>query len=526
MKRKRILALVLSIAMCLTLCPLVTSADNAQIAIKMADTGLDGWNGAAINIYKDGTQLDTTATIESGASDTYTCNYDENSTYVFEWVKGEYDYECSFVISIAGEEVYTCDDGSTVSGIFYTAASSCEHEFEEGSYVCTNCQKTCGTAFSHSFDENHVCICGYTCGSEATPHDWSNKDGVCTVCGHECTHVYDKNYKCTVCQYSYKATVTSSDEDVKYYETLSDAFTAASSLSGSTVKLLDDVKLEDEIMVTSGSFKVDLNGKTVSSEETAFDIWGTSDVIFTDSSADGNGKVVSTNSEEDVFVYNLIIVSGTAKLTISGGTYENNFTYVISVSESGGIGNGNFVMTGGKLITTSSFAIEAWGSSVTVSGGIIESGKADIYFANGTLDFSGHSNPSGISILVEEDAPKTVSEAVNLPAGYSVVNSSGEAVTTFEGGKSYTIAKVEIVLEIDSEKVTVSGLSTSAVLVVASYSGDTLVDAKYFTVSADTKKTIKETLLSTTDADTLKAFLWDNMSDMTPLCDSDSASLK
>ena len=173
---------------------LTAFAADAKIVINMVDSEEDGWDGnAALEIYKDGTLVGT-AKVNDGEEETHELDYDSNGTYVFKWVKGDFDDECSFTITVDGEVVFSVSDcydyvdGETV----YTLESTCEHEFEEGSYICTKCEKTCGEDFDHEFDSEHKCsICGYECGSETTPHDWSNENGICAICGCGCpNHEY------------------------------------------------------------------------------------------------------------------------------------------------------------------------------------------------------------------------------------------------------------------------------------------------------------------------------------------------
>ena len=66
---------------------------------------------------------------------------------------------------------------------------------------------------------------------------------------------------------SYAAQLTKADNSVTYYDSLIDAFNAATSNSGSTVKLLQDIKVEPYKLGTEGCknpVTIDLNGKTLS----------------------------------------------------------------------------------------------------------------------------------------------------------------------------------------------------------------------------------------------------------------------
>ncbi len=83
-----------------------------QIVITMTDSYGDGWNNAAIMIYKDGALTEEIATIESGMKGELVIVYDFSSEYTFFWSPGSYDSECSFVISVNGEEKYSLSAGS------------------------------------------------------------------------------------------------------------------------------------------------------------------------------------------------------------------------------------------------------------------------------------------------------------------------------------------------------------------------------------------------------------------------------
>ncbi len=72
--------------------------------ILLEDEYGDGWNGAALSAYRDGELLQR-MTIEEGEEAVYILPYAEESCYVFQWSKGEYDEECSVRILLPeGEE--------------------------------------------------------------------------------------------------------------------------------------------------------------------------------------------------------------------------------------------------------------------------------------------------------------------------------------------------------------------------------------------------------------------------------------
>ncbi|MBQ6708202.1 MAG: hypothetical protein IJM97_04545, partial [Clostridia bacterium] len=130
-------------------------AEGRFITITMTDSYGDGWNGNAIVIEKliDGTYTEvSTATIENGNNGTFTAILPEDGVYALRWVRGEYPAECSFTVTVNGESVFETMNGD---------------ELVDGQVVYTNCE-----------------------------HDWSNKDGICDICGAECQH---ENITDTIC---------------------------------------------------------------------------------------------------------------------------------------------------------------------------------------------------------------------------------------------------------------------------------------------------------------------------------------
>ena len=85
---------------------------DGKIVVDMKDQYSDGWNGAAIEIYKNGT-LEETATVDDGVFfNTASVDYDSTASYEFKWVQGSYDSECSFTIYVDGEEKLKVSDAS------------------------------------------------------------------------------------------------------------------------------------------------------------------------------------------------------------------------------------------------------------------------------------------------------------------------------------------------------------------------------------------------------------------------------
>ena len=113
--------------------------------------------------------------------------------------------------------------------------------------------------------------------------------------------------------------VTASNGITFKYPTLETAITAAKSKPGSTVKLLDNATTTSMVTVGSGTFTIDLNGKTWTSNAVGtagVSIQLGSHVTFKDS--DSGGKYVSS-ADYVIFINN-------ADVTIENGIYESTST--------------------------------------------------------------------------------------------------------------------------------------------------------------------------------------------------------
>lgn len=140
----------------------------------------------------------------------------------------------------------------------------------------------------------------------------------CQDCGMPCHHTtIGEDGKCQdVCHRQiYTAVLTRADGTAKNYESFADAWAAAMTDSGSTLRLLCDVTLgeaEDGIIAGSGKFTLDLNSKTVSGEITnqLLTVSGTADITIR------NGKLINTFNKDQTDINK----SCANALTINGGT--------------------------------------------------------------------------------------------------------------------------------------------------------------------------------------------------------------
>ena len=224
------------------------------------------------------------------------------------------------------------------------------------------------------------------------------------------------------------------------YTDIQSAVAAAQANSGSTLTLLDNISVNEYFTVESGTFTIDLSGKTWESSKWVMLIGGDANITITDNSTNKEGKLFGAGSS-----YSTIVLYGNANLEIAGGTVEDDSLYVIDMTSGGTPSQAKFTLSGGKLITTNPFSINALGSSVAITGGTIESTVSDIYYYTGMINLSGHSDPTGITIYLDS---RIESCDIRLPAGYVLLDNSGNAVTDPVAGPIYTVGKPVITTRI------------------------------------------------------------------------------
>jgi len=255
---------------------------------------------------------------------------------------------------------------------------------------------------------------------------------------------------------AYIASVTDTSGTTNYTN-LAEAFEAASQSQGSELKLLNNFMSLFEIRVDSGSFTLDLNGKTLAFSSARLFIGGTADVRIIDTA--GGGAIRSTDG-----AYDTIVLVGSAKLEVAGGTIENlGEQDAISLSYGGSKTSSSLTVSGGVIKSANTIAISAYGSSVTVTGGVIESGKWSFSYASGLLDLSGHPNPAGLSILNAAGASVTVSDStIKLPGNYGLMDESGTAQTTLTAGKTYTVRELPNIYSVTVDSAVTNGTVTAS----------------------------------------------------------------
>ena len=214
----------------------------------------------------------------------------------------------------------------------------------------------------------------------------------CQECGMPCHHTaIGADGKCQdVCKRQiYVAMLTKADGTAENYDIFANAWTAAVSNEGSTLKLLCDItldKAEDGIIAQSGKFTLDLNGKTVSGEisNQLLTVSGAADITVR------NGKLVNTFSKDSSDINQtcastLEIDGGTVTLDrvelIAGHGFEGARSYAAYIF------SGSLTVVDGTF--TGALAVgDMWGAhpSVKITSATLHNGI--IYGYLGTTDFN------------------------------------------------------------------------------------------------------------------------------------------
>ena len=190
-----------------------------------------------------------------------------------------------------------------------TAFVKCSYDNSSDTVTVSDPQEFVSDVYSTNRSTEGMMIVSHT-------HDFG--DGTACPCGFNCDHsvVDSATGKCENCGTQiYVASLVKADGTVTNYEAFDDAWIAAVSNEGSTLKLLCDItldKAEDGIIAQSGKFTLDLNGKTVSGEITnqLLTVSGAANITIRD------GKLINTFNKDQ----SNINQTCASTLEIDGGT--------------------------------------------------------------------------------------------------------------------------------------------------------------------------------------------------------------
>lgn len=219
-----------------------------------------------------------------------------------------------------------------------------------------------------------------------------------------------------------------SADDLTLGGTLTQAISAAAEEDSNIgyIKLLADV--EDDIYVEAGTFTLDLNGHTISSESHTLVIRNQSNVIIVDNPETKSGKVIS--SGEGSFA---VGITNSASVTINGGTYESTHLYALKLE-----GNSSATINGGSYVNSYLPVQIDEGCSATITGGIFEYTGAsaienygNLVVEGGTFTYDGDVDPDSYYTAISHnggsiDLSNCPTDAIN---SIDVTNNSGEDIT-------------------------------------------------------------------------------------------------
>ena len=221
-------------------------------------------------------------------------------------------------------------------------------------------------------------------------HDFGG--GTACPCGFNCDHgvVDTATGKCENCGTQiYVASLVKADGTVTNYEAFADAWDAAVSNEGSTLKLLCDItlnKAENGIIAQSGKFTLDLNGKTVSGDITnqLLTVSGTADITVR------NGKLINTFNKDQ----SNINQTCASTLEIDGGTVTlDRVELIAGHGFEGARSYAAYIFSGSLTVVDSTFTGalaggDIWGAhpSVKITSATLHNGI--IYGYLGTTDFN------------------------------------------------------------------------------------------------------------------------------------------
>jgi len=111
------------------------------VTIDMYDSYGDGWNGAALRVSVNGTNLSFNATISNGSLNSYSFSVASGDAVAIYWVSGSYNYECSFITYYAGtppSPAFTTSNNNNWNGSNALVYRLCTTSGTTGSNFLTN----------------------------------------------------------------------------------------------------------------------------------------------------------------------------------------------------------------------------------------------------------------------------------------------------------------------------------------------------------------------------------------------------
>ncbi len=182
---------------------------------------------------------------------------------------------------------------------------------------------------------------------------------------------------------SYAAQLTKSNGGVNYYDSLVDAFDAAKNNSDSTVKLLQDCASGQISITNECNFTIDLNGKTITSTDTAL-------IRLDTDRREQSIQLINTALQDATVNANQVVyLSQNSHLTIGTPNGSSNILFELSdtLFTAGDNSNGTTItIYGGTYKTTGDWAVSVQnkGAAAKIYGGSFTGGRAGVRLHNNT----------------------------------------------------------------------------------------------------------------------------------------------
>ncbi|MBQ9843591.1 MAG: hypothetical protein IJO31_05500, partial [Oscillospiraceae bacterium] len=451
-----------------------TPDSTGKILVDMQDSYGDGWNDAAIQIYKNGS-LEQTVTVDK-TSNTVFLDYDSTATYEFKWIKGGYDYECSFTIYEDGEEKLSVTDASVyengetiwpqgdtggeedttpaqITGVsividgeeYVGSDTSAENPAVITSEAASVILTVHGTNLQYATDKQWVSYMSTGNCVTLDNSDWTkSEDG--SRASLDMTWLADAfTQSVSVWEIKYSNDGGGLEDAVtglyvKYEHipeealwgtdgdnltnggTFAEAIAAAGADSDITyIRLGTDVTDDWGYEIESGVFTLDLNGHTLKADEFYALTLKNAGTVVTLTDTAGGGAAIGGST------FAAVLASDGAKVLINGGSYSGldaisaNSGGFVEINGGSFTGNGGFAVavgessnaeiTGGSF--SGAFCSVNSGGTTTITGGSFGVGEYGHFaYSAGKLDLSGYNQEklNGLKLSYRTENDLTVSD--------------------------------------------------------------------------------------------------------------------
>lgn len=271
--------------------------------------------------------------------------------------------------------------------------------------------------------------------------------------------------------------------------------------------LENDVTLTNTLDIADGTVYLCLNGKTLTIDKAGY-------------------PAVCVGANQKFVLCDCI---GTGKITGAKGSAENDPARFGAVNCKSG---SNFAMYGGTTVI---------GNTSSVNGS-----ANNLYLNNGRM-FQFRKGLTGTEkVGVSVPGTPTLAEPINIEwvFGYNdewhdtegdrsnlIIPDNDSYTAIYDSNVKMHQLIPKPLLTLTTDEISVANLNKPAVLFVASYDGNGLLDIKKIEIIADAEKTIDEIGLNTANAVKISAFLWDSSDgkwdvNMYPLCNGAQTNLK